>query len=293
MKLEYVERIFLKETPEINEALIQKKIEETPSILGLGDLDVISREISVPSGGRIDILLENPEENKRFIVEVQLGKLDESHIVRSIEYWEFMRRLFPHYDYTVVLIAEDVSRFLNVISIMATVVPFVVIQLVAFKVKENIGFCFSKIFDGMPLSVESLEEEIPANENYWKNKASEESLNLANEILQIINNEIAPGFSLKYTKHYIGLENNGITKNFVSFVPRKKPFVILELKHSRSKEIDELIENYGFQQLNYDNNFKLYKLRIRKEDLKDGSKRKGLIELLKRAYEYYFEDTIS
>ena len=289
MELKYLKKMLLKNVPEVNEELIRRKIEEVPSILGLGDLEVVGREVVVPSGGRIDLLLEDPEEERRFIVELQLGKIDESHIIRSIEYWEFMKRFFPQYDYTIVLLAEDVSRFLNVISVLVSIIPFVIIQLVAFELEEGkVGFSFSKVLDGMPQSIESLEGEVSVDENYWKEKASEESLDLVNRILQLIREKIDPSFSLNYTKHYIGLESKGITKNFVSFVPRKQSFVILELKHQKDKEIDDLIKNYGFQELRYDHYFGLYKLRIQKEDLDDKNKRDGLVKLMEKAYKNYF-----
>ena len=44
------------------------------------------------SGGRIDFLLSDPETNTMYEVKVMLGRLDESHIIRTIEYWDIERR---------------------------------------------------------------------------------------------------------------------------------------------------------------------------------------------------------
>ena len=70
----------------LDERWLQDRIAEDPSLLGLGDLDVIRRERNQASGGRIDFLMHDPEEDIRFEIEVMLGVLDETHIIRTIEY---------------------------------------------------------------------------------------------------------------------------------------------------------------------------------------------------------------
>lgn len=56
--------------------------------------------------------------------------MDESHLIRAIEYWDIERRRFPQYDHVAVVVAEDVtSRFLNVISLMNRTIPLIAIQL--------------------------------------------------------------------------------------------------------------------------------------------------------------------
>ncbi|MFH0996665.1 MAG: hypothetical protein V1844_14390 [Pseudomonadota bacterium] len=65
-----------------DERWLQERISEDPSILGLGDLIVLQREKSQPTGGRIDFLMFEPEEKTRYEIEVMLGTLDESHIIR-------------------------------------------------------------------------------------------------------------------------------------------------------------------------------------------------------------------
>jgi hypothetical protein len=53
-----------------------------------------------PRAGRLDLLLQDAETNKRYEVEVQLGKTDEAHIIRTIEYWDIKRKCYPQYDHT-------------------------------------------------------------------------------------------------------------------------------------------------------------------------------------------------
>ena len=65
-----------------------------------------------------DLLLQDADSNRRYEVEVQLGATDESHIIRTIEYWDIERRRYPQYEHTAVIVAEDItSRFLNIISL--------------------------------------------------------------------------------------------------------------------------------------------------------------------------------
>lgn len=73
MPLNYVkpERIWLKDHQELNEKWVQARIAEDPSLLGLGDLVLKDKERSQPRAGRLDLLLQDPDESKRYEVEVQ------------------------------------------------------------------------------------------------------------------------------------------------------------------------------------------------------------------------------
>src|SRR2546427_7040508 len=107
------ERISLKLHPELNEKWVQGQIASDPSILGLGDLVLRDKERIQPRAGRLDLLLQDPETLRRYEVELQLGKTDETHIIRTIEYWDIERKRYPQYDHCAVLVAEDItSRFL-------------------------------------------------------------------------------------------------------------------------------------------------------------------------------------
>src|SRR5437016_3917241 len=112
-------RVFIRGNPEMNESCFQKWIADDPSVLGLGKLELRGAEVIQPKAGRLDLLLRDPESDRRYEVEVQLGATDPSHIIRTIEYWDIERKLFPQYDHCAVLVAEDVtSRFLNVVTIL-------------------------------------------------------------------------------------------------------------------------------------------------------------------------------
>ena len=110
-------QIQLKNHPSLNERWVQDVIAEDPSILGIGDVVLKDKERVHRNAGRLDLLLQEADGHGRYEVEIQLGASDESHIIRTIEYWDIERKRYPQYDHTAVIVAEDItSRFLNVIS---------------------------------------------------------------------------------------------------------------------------------------------------------------------------------
>ena len=67
------EPIPLKGHPEFNEKWVQDLIANDPSILGLGDLVLRDVERIQPRAGRLDLLLQDTDTNRRYEVELQLG----------------------------------------------------------------------------------------------------------------------------------------------------------------------------------------------------------------------------
>ena len=227
MKYIKPEVISLKKSNEFNEKWLQARIEEDPSIIGLGELDFRDTEKILVGGGRLDTILYDAEDNRRYEVEIQLGKTDETHIIRTIEYWDLERKKNPQYDHCAVIIAEDItSRFLNVISLFNGFIPLIAIQVKAIKVEDSISLFFTKVLD--EVKFELLEEDIvsePSDRKYWENRASKKSLKLVDAIYQGLS-EVMGDFNLKYNKHYIGLENNDKANNFTSFIPRKSGIIV-------------------------------------------------------------------
>jgi hypothetical protein len=128
-------------------------------LLGLGELIIKDKDRNHPGAGRSDLLFQDPDSNLRYEVEIQLGKTDESHIIRTIEYWDLERKRYPHYDPVAVLIAEDIiSRFLNIISFFNGFLPLVAIQLNAILVGEQVALIFTVVLD-QRLGIAMEEEE--------------------------------------------------------------------------------------------------------------------------------------
>ena len=65
-----LETVSLKNHPEINEKWVQQKIEEDPNLLGLGDLSLRAREKVQQTGGRVDMILQDDENDTRYAVEL-------------------------------------------------------------------------------------------------------------------------------------------------------------------------------------------------------------------------------
>jgi len=86
------EKINLINNPSLTEKWVQEIIANDPSILGLGDLILKDKERIHPKAGRLDLLLQDPDSERRYEVEIQLGKVDESHIIRTIEYWDIEKK---------------------------------------------------------------------------------------------------------------------------------------------------------------------------------------------------------
>ena len=268
-KLFKPEKVFLQNHKEITEKLIQQKIAEDPSIIGLGDLILKDKERIQPRAGRLDLLLQDPDSNRRYEVEIQLGKTDESHIIRTIEYWDIEKKRYPQYEHCAVIIAEDItSRFLNVISLFNGFIPLVAIQMNAFKFGDEVGLVFTKVLDEMPLGLVDEDEEIQeeTNRDYWLKRGTETTVKMADQILEIINS-FKPGYVLKYNKFYIGLAKDGQPNNFAILRP-KKSFTRIELKLPKSPEIDEIIEKNELDEMGYDSRWGNYRIRLDKGDIK-------------------------
>lgn len=280
-KLYKPEKITLFNHPTIKESWIRDRIADDPSILNLGDVILKDKERTQPKAGRLDLLLQDTYSNRRYEVELQLGDTDESHIIRTIEYWDIERKRYPQYDHCAVLIAENItSRFLNVISLFNGHIPLIAIQMNAFKFNDDVALIFTTVLDEMSLGlVDEDEEEIVTDRSYWIKRGTEKTVEMADELLKIIK-EFSPSIELKYNKFYIGLAEDGQPNNFISFRPRKSALnVTVRLQYSN--DIQEKIEKAELDDMGYDKKWNNYRLRLEKEDI---SKHKGLLaELFRKA----------
>ncbi|RKY05818.1 MAG: hypothetical protein DRP56_08515 [Planctomycetota bacterium] len=224
MELIKHKKISLKKHPVLNEAWLQEQIAKDPSILGLGDVDVLDRERIQEAGGRLDILLSDSDTNRRYELELMLGATDPSHIIRCIEYWDVERRRYPAHDHIAVLIAEEVTaRFLNVISLMAGNIPIIAIQLDALQVDEKLLLNFVQILNQTALRSDEEDDGggIEVDRSYWNNRVGQNIMDMCVEILSFINEAAEPKQEMNYKKRHVGLKSNGVVRNFISFSPKK------------------------------------------------------------------------
>ena len=158
----------------LSERWLQDQIYDDPSILLLGELEVVKRERQQSSGGRLDLLLKNPEDDSMYEVEIMLGDTDESHIIRTIEYWDLEKRRWPQRQHFAVLVAESINRrFFNVIQLLSLSIPIIAIQANIIEAEGKRILHFSKILD----IYEEQEDEVSVtnevhDENYWRDKSA-------------------------------------------------------------------------------------------------------------------------
>ena len=284
MKYIKPEKISLKDHPELNEKWVQERIAEDPSLLGFGDLILKDKERAQPSAGRLDLLFQDAESNRRYEVEVQLGKTDESHIIRTIEYWDIERKRYPQYDHTAVIVAEDItSRFLNVISLFNGFIPLIAIQMQALKLGDQVSLVFTTVLGEMQLGLVEEDEEVKevADRAYWEKRGSKKIVEMADQILEILKT-FDSALALKYNKFYIGLVKEGQAKNFVIFRPQRD-WLRLEVRLERSDETQKKLEAEGLDVMEYDPRRGRYRIRLT-QDCIEGHK-VFLTQLLKTAYE--------
>src|SRR5438128_2534251 len=131
-----------------DEYWLQNQIYENPGCLGLGDLDALAKEKRQSSGGRLDILLKNPEDDSMYEVELMLGETDESHIIRTIEYWDNEKRKYPQRQHFAVLVAEHINRrFFNVIHLLSQSIPIIAVQASLLQSNGAKSLFFTKVLD--------------------------------------------------------------------------------------------------------------------------------------------------
>lgn len=280
--------ISLKANPNFNEKWLQEQLAKDPSLLGLGDLSVRGTERRQPRAGRLDLLLSDDNSSTRYEVEIQLGATDESHIIRTIEYWDLERTRFPQYDHIAVLVAEDVtSRFLNVISLFNKAIPLIVIQMRALEINGLLTLSATTVLDLTRLGTDE-EDEITetADRAYWLQRSSEKTMTLVDALFGLIK-KVDSSFELKYNKPYIGLSRNGIANNFVHFGPRKDHTIMI-FKIPRNQEVNDLLDAANIVVLEYQTKWGQYRCRITSEVLANNEEL--LIGLIRRAHGSYSED---
>jgi hypothetical protein len=284
MKLESVS---LKHSKNLNEKWVQSQIAAEPKILGLGDLELKDKERLQAGAGRLDLLLQDPLTFKRYEVEIQLGATDESHIIRTIEYWDIERKRYPQYEHAAVIVAEEItSRFLNVIQLFNGSIPLIALKLTAYKIGDEYALTFVKVLDELTYGLVDEDESTaePTDREFWETKrGTKKTLATTDELLKIIR-EVEPKAALKYNKYYIGLDVEGAPLNFVTFRPRRA-YVLMDIKLPKTQEFDDQLEEAGIETLDYEARWGRYRVRI--DSNPESKQREVLLALAKRSRESF------
>ncbi|MBL8800051.1 MAG: hypothetical protein JNM56_39575 [Planctomycetia bacterium] len=248
LKLTKHECVRLKDLPEFSEVWLHNQIKDDTGILGLEDeLEVVGSERNQHGAGRLDLLLEDRENDLRYEVEIMLGATDPSHIVRCIEYWDIERRRYPAYDHVAVLVAEDItSRFLNVMSLLAGSIPLVAIQLNALKVGDQVLLHFVKVLDQRALRRDDTADSsyVTVDRGTWERRVGSEIMKLCDRCLSIANEVADPKLELKYLKKHLGICPPGSFFNVAALFP-KKDFLALRVTVEDSEEWVKKLDDAG------------------------------------------------
>jgi hypothetical protein len=225
----------------LDEYWLQDQIFENPNCLGLGELESVSKERVQSSGGRLDILLKNPEDDTMYEVEVMLGETDESHIIRTIEYWDNEKRRWPQRQHYAVLIAETITRrFFNVIQLLSHSIPIIAIQVNMIESNGQKAIHFTKVLDTYEEPDDGISDARIYDEAYWKTKAPW-TIETVNEFLNIVDGSIESP-TLKYLKYYIAINING--KNHFQFHRRSagKSLFGFRIKSDHMDDVSALLD---------------------------------------------------
>jgi len=269
VKYEKLTKLSIRSHPELSERWVQERIAEDPPIVGLGDVVVKDKERIQSGAGRLDLLLQEADGNRRYEVEIQLGKTDESHIIRTIEYWDVERKRYPQYDHTAVIVAEEItSRFLNVIGLFNGTIPLMAIQMNAVQLGDAVSLVFTTVLDQVRFGLVDEDEEVheATDRTYWENRGSKATVAMADELLEIVHT-FNPKLDLKYNKFYIGLARDGEPNNFVIFRPQKNA-IRVEPRLHKTDTTEAAVEAAGLDVMDYDNRWERYRIRLQKGDVK-------------------------
>lgn len=283
MKYEKLTRLSVRSHPDLSERWVQERIADDPALLGLGDVILKDKERMQSGAGRLDLLLQEVDGNRRFEVEVQLGKTDESHIIRTIEYWDIERKRYPQYDHTAVIVAEEItSRFLNVIGLFNGTIPLMAIQMNAVQLGDSVSLVFTTVLDQVHFGLVGEDEEVheATDRTYWENRGSKATVAMADELLEIVHT-LNPHLELKYNKFYIGLAEDGQPNNFVTFRPQKNA-IRVEPRLPKTETTEGKVETAGLDVMDYDTRWGRYRIRLQKGDVKKQAD--VLHQLLEAAY---------
>jgi hypothetical protein len=233
----------------LDEVWLQEQIARDPSLLNLGELEVIKKEKTQPTGGRIDFVMADADGETRYEIEVMLGETDASHIIRTIEYWDIERQRYPALEHRAVIVAEVITaRFFNVIRLLNRAVPLVAIQLSAFRMGDEVVLQFTRVLDTYEFGGEPEDEEAaePADRGFWEKKASHDSLAVV-EAIKGLTPTTSGEPKVTYNRHHIALGTSGY--NFCWFHPRKAAFCHMHIKVGAENrpEIIKRLEEAGIE----------------------------------------------
>lgn len=284
--------ISVKDHVSFREKNIQDIIAKKPSVLGIGNLTQVDKKVIKRDEGKPDLLFQTNDLKKIYEVEIQLGKLDGYHLIKTVGYWINERKNKPQYNHCAVLIAEDITEEMrDIIELCMGKVSIIILKMtVGEHDKKIVDLKFERVYENMcavtynngsalkyEFDYEPFEER---DRQYWEKKVSKETLTAADNIYIFLKeNDLA--IEMYYTKDYIGFRKEE-TKGFV-FIEIKKRTLTLKLVLKQSNENETEIKK-AFKLRKYQEKGRAYPITITENDLKN--KEPALKKLLKMTYDH-------
>ena len=240
----------------LDEYWLQDQIYENPTCLGLGDLESVSKERIQSPGGRLDILLKNPEDDSMYEVEVMLGETDESHIIRTIEYWDNEKRRWPQRQHYAVLVAESVTRrFFNVIQLLSNSIPIIAIQANLIESEGQKSLHFSKVLDTYEEPEDGTGDGEIYDEMYWNKKATW-TIEAARALLDCVG-DMFDTPTIRFVKNYVAI--NVLGNNHFYFQKRsaKKSLFGFRISDDHLEDVSQLLDKQNISFVQKRNRFKI------------------------------------
>jgi hypothetical protein len=252
-----------------NEYWLQDIIYDNPKVLPLGDLVAVEKEKKQSTGGRLDILLKDPQDNSMYEVEVMLGETDPSHIIRAIEYWDNEKRKYPQRQHFCVLIAESFDRrYFNVIQLMSLNIPMIAIQADLLEVNNEKILNFTKIIDIYSEPAEDESDIKQVNESTWNSDSpwTNSNAKMLFDLLKVGHDRIY----LRYTQSYININIDG--RNAYWFCKRMKPTSALFLSVKDDEKAEIIKKKLDEKEIEYTyNRYKEFMLTVDIDSIKKHS----------------------
>jgi hypothetical protein len=204
--------------------------------------------------GRGDLILLDEENSILYSAELMLDEIDESHIVRCVDYWLTETRKPSNKDWSVVavLAAESIreSRWFPVIEFLSQKMPLTVLEVTALRVSGHTTLTFTKFFDGQDQleQVEGGDEDsgrIDVDKGYWAGKRPGEIIRVAESLARIFR---SPNKQLRvtYLQGFWGFALGEKPRNFVTISPKQK-FVNVRVRIRDTESWIERLRKAGFE----------------------------------------------
>jgi len=216
-------------------------------------------------------------------VEVMLGETDETHIIRTIEYWDNEKRRWPQRQHFAVLVAEYINRrFFNVIHLLSNSIPIIAIQASLLQSNDKKSLFFTTLLDTYEeIDDETSFDDKTYNREYWVSKAKW-TLDIVETLLSVTA-DIFTEPTLHYVKNYIAINVSG--NNYLWIHKRSSDKSLLGFRMAQPLQ-DEVVTLLDGNNISYVRKPKAFRITVDKQMIeKNRDVFRSIAELVKRSWQ--------